>query len=94
MKRLLLSVCLFLAGLCAPAVQAASIQCANLIYGGTQTSRCFSDEFLSAVQRETTISTERRFKTVKLSSDELFKYPFTIMTGEKDFNFTLLITSR
>ncbi len=27
----------------------AAVQCANLIYGGTHTSRCFSDEFLSAI---------------------------------------------
>jgi hypothetical protein len=65
-----------------------AIQCANLIYGGSHTSRCFSDEFLSAVQRETTIPTERRFKAVKLGSDELFKYPFVMMTGEQKFNFT------
>ncbi len=64
------------------------IQCANLIYGGNQTSRCFSDEFLSAVQRDTTIATERRFKSVKLSSDEMFTYPFSMMTGESDFHFT------
>ncbi len=64
------------------------IQCANLIYGGNQTSRCFSDEFLSAVQRETTIATERRFKSVKLASEEMFSYPFAMMTGESDFHFT------
>jgi hypothetical protein len=64
------------------------IQCANLIYGGTHTSRCFSSEFLSAVQRNTTIRTERRFKSVKLGSDNLFKYPFAVITGEADFHFT------
>jgi len=64
------------------------IQCANLIYGGTHTSRCFSSEFLSTVQRETTVRTERRFRSVKLSSDELFKYPFGVITGESDFRFT------
>jgi hypothetical protein len=64
------------------------IQCANLIYGGTHTSRCFSDEFLSAAQKETTIATERRFKSVKLDSDELFKYPFVVMTGESTFHFS------
>jgi hypothetical protein len=69
-------------------VQAGSVQCGNLIYGGTQTSRCFSDEFLSAVQRETSIKTERRFKTVKLSSQELFSFPFVVMTGEADFHLT------
>ena len=65
-----------------------SIQCANLIYAGNRTSRCFSDEFLSAVQRETTIPTERRFKSVKLADEELFKYPFVMMTGEGSFHFT------
>ncbi len=63
------------------------IQCANLIFAGTHTSRCFSDEFLSAVQRDTSIATERRFKSVKLTSDELFRYPFVMMTGEDDFHF-------
>ena len=62
-----------------------AIRCANLIYAGTQTSRCFSDEFLSAVQRASTIPTERRFKSVKLDSDELFAFPFVMMTGEKEF---------
>jgi len=64
------------------------VQCAELIYGGTHTSRCFSAEFLSAVARQTTIRTERRFKSVKLASDELFKYPFAVITGEDDFHFT------
>lgn len=80
---------------CLPALLATSarakdgvIQCANLIFAGTHTSRCFSDEFLNAVQRETAIATERRFKSVKLTSEELFRYPFAMMTGEDDFHFT------
>jgi len=64
------------------------IQCANLIYGGTHTSRCFSDEFLSNVQKETTIATARRFKSVKLASEELFEFPFVMMTGEASFHFS------
>ncbi len=64
------------------------IQCANLIYGENHTSRCFSDEFLTAMQRETAIATERRFKSVKLDADELFQYPFVIITGESDFRFS------
>jgi hypothetical protein len=63
----------------------AAVRCANLIYAGTQTSRCFSDEFLSAVQRESAIATERRFKSVKLDSEELFAFPFVVMTGESEF---------
>ena len=73
-------------GLAGPAwAKDAAVRCANLIYAGTQTSRCFSDEFLSAVQRESTIATERRFKSVKLDSEELFSFPFVVMTGEKEF---------
>jgi hypothetical protein len=65
-----------------------AVECGLLIYGGTKTSRCFSDEFLSTVQQKTSIATERRFKPVKLASDELFKMPFVILTGEGDFNLT------
>lgn len=61
------------------------VQCANVIYAGNKTSRCFSDAFLTTVQRKTTIVTERRFKPVKLDSPELFDYPFLVMTGEGDF---------
>jgi hypothetical protein len=64
------------------------IQCANLIYGGTHTSRCFSDQFLTALQQETSIPSERRFKSVKLASKELFDFPFVVMTGESDFRLT------
>lgn len=65
-----------------------AIQCANLIYGNNMTSRCFSDEFLSEAQRKTTIPTARRFKSSKLSSEDLFKFPFAMMTGEKTFQFS------
>ncbi len=72
----------------APAKESV-IQCANLIYGGTHTSRCFSSEFLSSVQKNTTINTARRFKSIKLGSNNLFKFPFAVITGESDFHFTL-----
>jgi len=88
MKKLLL---LFAAALFPAAPLTAkegAVECGNLIYAGTKTSRCFSDEFLSMVQQKTTIKTERRFKSVKLGGDELFKFPFVIMTGEDDFNLT------
>ncbi len=73
-----------------PVTQAkdAVIQCANLVYGGGNTSRCFSDEFLSAVQRKTSVATARRFKSVKLDSDELFTFPFVVMTGESNFHLS------
>ena len=61
------------------------VQCANLIYAGTKTSRCFSDQFLTTMQQKTAIPAERRFRSVKLGSDELFDYPFVMMTGESSF---------
>ncbi len=65
-----------------------AIQCGMLIYAGTKTSRCFSDEFLSTVQQKTSIATERRFKFVKMGTDDLFSFPFVVMTGEGDFTLS------
>ncbi len=64
------------------------VQCGNLIYAGTKTSRCFSDEFLSTVQQKTSINTARRFRAVRLDQEELFRFPFIVMTGEGSFTLT------
>jgi len=61
------------------------VQVANLIYAGVQSSRCFADHFLIRAEKESAISTSRRFHAVKLGSGELFDYPLVIMTGEGDF---------
>src|SRR4051812_49332789 len=61
------------------------VQCANAIYAGNKTSKCFSDAFLTTLQQKTTIVTERRFKQVKLDSKDLFDFPFIVMTGEGEF---------
>lgn len=65
-----------------------AVECANLIYAGTKSSVCFSEEFLSAVAAETSINTARKFKAVKLADKELFRFPFAVMTGEGAFNLT------
>ncbi len=62
------------------------VHCGNLIYAGTKTSRCFSDEFLSTVQQRTGINTARRFRAVRMDNDELFRFPFVVMTGEGNFS--------
>jgi hypothetical protein len=64
------------------------IECANLIYAGTRSSICFSEEFLSAVAADTTIQTTRKFKAVKLAEAEVFRHPFVVMTGEGAFTLT------
>ena len=61
------------------------VQVANLVYAGTKSSKCFSDHFLAKAEKESAISTSRRFHAVKLSSGELFNFPLVIMTGEGSF---------
>jgi hypothetical protein len=68
--------------------EGGAVQCANLIYAGTRSSVCFSDKFLSLLARDTTISTARKFKPVKTADDEVFEYPFAVMTGEGEFTLT------
>lgn len=63
-------------------------QCANLIYGHDKSSVCFSDEFLAQIQKDTKIRTNRRFCPVKLDGEELYQYPFAVMTGEGTFRLT------
>jgi hypothetical protein len=58
---------------------------ANLVYAGIKSSHCFSDHFLIQAERESAISSSRRFHAVKLDSDELFGFPLVIMTGEGGF---------
>ena len=64
------------------------VQVANLIYAGVKSSQCFSDHFLAAAEKDSAISTSRRFHAVKLSSDEVFSFPMVIMTGEGAFELT------
>jgi hypothetical protein len=64
------------------------VQVANLIYAGVKSSHCFSDHFLLAAEKSSTISTSRRFHAVKLAAGELFDYPLVIMTGEGSFSLT------
>ena len=49
---------------------------------------CFSDDFLSQLRKDSNVRVSRRFYAVKLSSDELFEYPFAVMTGEGSFKLT------
>ena len=64
------------------------VQVANLVYAGTKSSRCFSDHFLIRAEKESAISTSRRFHAVKLIDDDLFEFPLVIMTGEGDFQLS------
>jgi len=64
------------------------VQVANLVYAGVKSSQCFSDHFLVEAEKDSAISTSRRFHAVKLASDELYEFPLVIMTGEGAFELT------
>ena len=64
------------------------VQVGNLIYAGTKSSKCFSDQFLVKAEQESAISTSRRFDTIRLGSEELFDFPLAVMTGEGTFTLT------
>jgi hypothetical protein len=64
------------------------VQVANLVYAGTKSSRCFSDHFLVKAEKESAISTSRRFHAVKLASDDVYQFPLLLMTGEGDFQLS------
>jgi len=71
-----------------PSETTDAVECANLIYAGTKSSVCFSEEFLSSLARDSTIKTSRKFKPVKLGESEVFRFPFAVMTGEGAFSLT------
>lgn len=64
------------------------VQVANLVYAGTKSSQCFSDYFLAQAEKDSSVSTSRRFHAVKLDSEEVFNFPLVIMTGEGAFTLT------
>ncbi len=64
------------------------VQVANLVYAGTKSSQCFSDHFLIRAEKDSAISTSRRFHAVKLAGDDLYEFPLVIMTGEGNFDLS------
>ncbi len=64
------------------------VQVANLVYAGTKSSQCFADHFLVKAEKESSISTSRRFHAVKLRGEALYEFPLVIMTGEGEFQLS------
>jgi hypothetical protein len=69
----------------APTEDKELLKCANLVYAGSKSSVCFSEKFLATIKHETNCQPEQKFSTVRLAKDDMFKYPFSIMTGEGVF---------
>jgi len=65
------------------------VRCANLVYGNDKTSVCFSSEFLKQLSRESNIQADPKLHSIHLESDELYEFPFAIMTGEGGFRLSV-----
>jgi Domain of unknown function (DUF4159) len=68
--------------------EAGVVRCANLIYANNKSSVCFSDRFLTDIEKQTNVKTSGKFTSVKLESGELYDFPFAVMTGEGGFTLT------
>ncbi|HXP62673.1 MAG TPA: DUF4159 domain-containing protein [Dongiaceae bacterium] len=64
------------------------LQCGNLIYAGNKGSVCFADRFLTEVAEQTCLRVNRRFCRVHLESEELFDFPFCVMSGNESFSLS------
>ncbi len=64
------------------------VRAAKLIYADNKTSVCFSDRFLADTAEQTHIATHPRLIAVRSDSEELFEYPFAVMTGEGAFTLS------
>jgi hypothetical protein len=72
-----------------PAVwQPGVVNCATLTYADGKSSRCFSEEFLAQISRDTHVAANPRLVPADLESPELFQYAFAVMTGEGAFALT------
>ena len=64
------------------------LQCGNLTYSGTQSSVCFADSFLSKVKQQTNLRVNTKFSPVRLDSEAMFDFPFSVMSGNKSFSLS------
>ena len=70
------------------AISGNEVQCATLIYAGTQKSKCFANQFLSELSKSTNVRTQPQFVPVRMDAQELYRYPFAVLSGEEKFQLT------
>ena len=64
------------------------VRAAALNYGNNKTSTCYANHFLSQITKETNIRAHPEFQPVKLESNDIYNFPFSVMTGEGRFTLT------
>lgn len=71
-----------------PVAAADEVQCATLIYATNKQSKCFAPLFLADLSKHTYVRARPQFVPVRLDAKELFRYPFSVMSGEGTFQLT------
>ncbi len=59
-----------------------------LVYAGGQRGVCFSAGFLTSVARHTRIQVQPHFEAATLADEEIFEYPFLVMSGQGRFELS------
>jgi hypothetical protein len=86
---LLLTTLLLAAELLADDVAAEGVvRVGMLTYADGRTGVCFSAGFLDLIARRTDIRVHRTFDAVDLAADDLYRYPFLVMSGEQAFTLS------
>jgi len=64
------------------------VKCGKIVYSKSISSVCFSDHFLSKINSNTSIKTDPLFNPTKLETDDIFNYPFCVISGEDTFTLS------
>lgn len=65
-----------------------TVKCGKITYSKSKTSVCFSDYFLSEINSKTSVKTDVKFSPARLDTEEIFDYPFCVISGEESFTLT------
>ena len=71
-----------------PPGELGQVRVGLLVYDQGKRGVCFSEGFLTSVTRHTAINVNPRFETVNLGHDDIFEYPFLVMSGQGVFELS------
>ncbi|MFK7788620.1 MAG: DUF4159 domain-containing protein, partial [Phycisphaeraceae bacterium] len=71
-----------------PAERESERVVAGLAYDDGKTAVCFADQFLTTYARETGQNVRRGYVQVAMDSDDLFEYPFVVLSGQEAFELS------
>ncbi len=61
------------------------VKVAMVVYAKGKTGECFADGFLTTLGRKSRMKIIRKFTYVEMASQDIFEFPFLVMTGQGPF---------